>query len=164
MPQWRAKASGGLAMFVAASGYAETPSELDPRGLGVTVSPIPAPFTSRPLLFPPIATAADIAIGINETCVSILDGPCTYMWTYGGTYPGVMIRRPTGETTRVTFKALGADEIAEYLDKIDPLDKAGAYAIQDHGEMIVAKTEGSYSNVVGLPVERLKTELTFFVA
>jgi septum formation protein len=67
-------------------------------------------------------------------------------------------------TTRVTFKSLGADEIAEYLDQIDPLDKAGAYAIQDHGETIVAKTEGSYSNVVGLPVERLKTELQHFVA
>ena len=67
-------------------------------------------------------------------------------------------------TTRVTFKSLGADEIAEYLDRIDPLDKAGAYAIQDHGETIVAKTEGSYSNVVGLPVERLKTELQHFVA
>jgi septum formation protein len=65
--------------------------------------------------------------------------------------------------TRVTFKPLGADEIAEYLDKISPLDKAGAYAIQEHGEMIVRKTEGSISNVVGLPVERLKKELGKFV-
>jgi septum formation protein len=67
------------------------------------------------------------------------------------------------ETTRVTFKLLGADEIAEYLDQINPLDKAGAYAIQDHGELIVAKTEGSYSNVVGLPLERLREELKAFV-
>ena len=66
-------------------------------------------------------------------------------------------------TTRVTFKPLGADEIADYLDKIDPLDKAGAYAIQEHGELVVAKTEGSYTNVVGLPVERLKVELNNFV-
>jgi septum formation protein len=73
-------------------------------------------------------------------------------------------QRTFAETTRVTFKPLGADEIAEYLDKIDPLDKAGAYAIQDHGELIVAKTEGSYSNVVGLPVERLKQELNHFLA
>ena len=73
-------------------------------------------------------------------------------------------QRIFAEVTRVTFKSLGADEIAEYLDQIDPLDKAGAYAIQDHGEIIVAKTEGSYTNVVGLPVERLKTELRLFVA
>ncbi|HUL51587.1 MAG TPA: Maf family protein, partial [Candidatus Nitrosotalea sp.] len=36
---------------------------------------------------------------------------------------------------------------------------AGAYAIQQHGEMIVEKISGSYSNVVGLPVERLRAEL-----
>src|SRR4051812_41779917 len=70
---------------------------------GTASSSTPAPFTSRPLLFPPISTAADISIGINEACVSILDGPCTYMWTYGGTYPGLMIRRPTGQTTHVTY-------------------------------------------------------------
>ncbi len=40
---------------------------------------------------------------MGETCVLILDGPCTYMWTYGGTYPGLTIRRPAGETTHVTF-------------------------------------------------------------
>lgn len=72
-------------------------------------------------------------------------------------------QRSFAERTRVTFKALGADEIVEYLDKISPLDKAGAYAIQEHGEMIVRKTEGSISNVVGLPVERLKKELRKFV-
>ena len=66
------------------------------------------------------------------------------------------------ETTRVTFKSLGADEIVEYLEQINPLDKAGAYAIQDHGEMIVAKTEGSYSNVVGLPLECLREQLKAF--
>jgi len=41
----------------------------------------------------------------------------------------------------------------------EPFDKAGGYAIQDHGEKIVAETRGSYTNVVGLPVERLKAEL-----
>lgn len=68
------------------------------------------------------------------------------------------------EKTRVTFKPLGADEIAEYLDQIDPLDKAGAYALQEHGELIVQKTDGSVSNVVGLPVERLRAELKSFIS
>jgi len=71
-------------------------------------------------------------------------------------------QRTFAVATRVTFKRLGADEIAEYLDKINPLDKAGAYAIQEHGEMLVQKTEGSVSNVVGLPIERLKEELQHF--
>ena len=71
-------------------------------------------------------------------------------------------QRTFAETTRVTFKPLGADEITEYLDQIDPLDKAGAYALQEHGELIIQKTEGSVSNVVGLPVERLRVELKRF--
>ncbi len=66
------------------------------------------------------------------------------------------------ETTRVTFQSLGADEIADYLDRINPFDKAGAYAIQEHGDRIVKKVEGSYSNVVGLPVESLKLALERF--
>ena len=59
------------------------------------------------------------------------------------------------DTTLVTFHPLTREEIELYLSKINPLDKAGGYAIQDHGEMIVKRIEGSYSNVVGLPLERL---------
>ena len=73
-------------------------------------------------------------------------------------------QRAFAEVTRVTFKHLGADEIIDYLDRINPLDKAGAYAIQEHGEMILDKMEGSFSNVVGLPVERLREELERFSA
>jgi septum formation protein len=65
-------------------------------------------------------------------------------------------------TTRVRFKSLRADEIADYLASINPLDKAGAYAIQENGDRIVAHTEGSFSNVVGLPAERLREELAKF--
>ncbi len=62
-------------------------------------------------------------------------------------------------STDVTFRSLTETQIGDYLSKIKPLDKAGAYAIQDHGELIVEKISGSYSNVVGLPLERLKAEL-----
>lgn len=65
-------------------------------------------------------------------------------------------------TTRVKFKPLHTDEIAAYLALIYPLDKAGGYAIQEHGDKIVAQIEGSFSNVVGLPVERLREELDAF--
>jgi len=63
------------------------------------------------------------------------------------------------ETTRVCFAALSDRQIRNYLAAIDPLDKAGAYAIQQHGEWIVEALEGSFTNVVGLPVERLRDEL-----
>ena len=61
--------------------------------------------------------------------------------------------------TTVRFRRLTPRQIAEYLQKVNPLDKAGAYAIQEHGEMIVEEISGSYTNVVGLPVERLQEEL-----
>lgn len=61
--------------------------------------------------------------------------------------------------TDVRFHSLTAKQISDYLALMNPLDKAGAYAIQEHGERIVAEISGSYSNVVGLPVERLRAEL-----
>jgi septum formation protein len=61
--------------------------------------------------------------------------------------------------TDVTFHPLTFAQIADYLASMNPLDKAGAYAIQEHGERIVAGVSGSYTNVVGLPVERLKAML-----
>lgn len=63
------------------------------------------------------------------------------------------------ETTNVTFKPLTEAAISAYLAAIQPLDKAGAYAIQDRGDDIVERINGSFSNVVGLPVERVKHEL-----
>ena len=62
-------------------------------------------------------------------------------------------------STDVLFHPLNARQIRDYLASIQPLDKAGAYAIQDSGEKIISEISGSYSNVVGLPVERLREEL-----
>ena len=59
----------------------------------------------------------------------------------------------------MTFRPLDASKIRRYLSRVNPLDKAGAYAIQEGGETIVERIEGSYTNVVGLPVERLTMEL-----
>ena len=66
------------------------------------------------------------------------------------------------ETTRVRFRELDGTAIANYLAKVDVLDKAGAYALQEHGEMLVESVEGSRSNVVGLPVERTLAALRRF--
>jgi septum formation protein len=67
-------------------------------------------------------------------------------------------------STDVTFRPLTTGQISDYLSKINPLDKAGAYAIQERGEMIVSEVSGSYSNVVGLPVEQLEKELSAWPA
>src|SRR5205823_12547241 len=69
------------------------------------------------------------SIGIDEACVQILDGPCTNMWTYGGTYTGLTIRRPTGQTTNVTF--------TNNLDAV-----AGALTVHNHGNHSTAVNDG----------------------
>jgi len=63
------------------------------------------------------------------------------------------------ESTAVTFHPLDELKIRRYLSRVNPLDKAGAYAIQEEGDLIVEKIAGSYTNVVGLPMERLSAEL-----
>jgi len=63
------------------------------------------------------------------------------------------------EKSDVSFRRLDDDQIAAYLRRINALDKAGAYAAQEHGRAIIARVDGSYSNVVGLPLEKLRTEL-----
>ena len=54
--------------------------------------------------------------------------------------------------TKVTFKTLSDTEIDWYLSTDEPFDKAGAYAVQGLGSFLVKRIEGSYTNVVGLPV------------
>ena len=59
-------------------------------------------------------------------------------------------------TTKVTFKALTDDEIWYYVNTYKPLDKAGAYGIQEWiGAIGITRIEGSYNNVVGLPTHLL---------
>jgi septum formation protein len=67
------------------------------------------------------------------------------------------------EQTDVRFRALDEGEIRRYLALANPLDKAGAYAIQEHGELIVEEVSGSFTNVVGLPLEQVAGELQGFV-
>ena len=59
------------------------------------------------------------------------------------------------EITEVLFKALTPELIDEYMSKVDVMDKAGAYAVQEHGDLIISEVRGDYDNVVGLPVKKL---------
>ena len=61
--------------------------------------------------------------------------------------------------TRVTFAPMTQREIEAYVATGEPLDKAGAYGIQGMGGMFVDRIDGSYSNVVGLPMSMLRTML-----
>lgn len=67
-------------------------------------------------------------------------------------------RKTFAVTSWVRFKRLTPSGIREYLRRIHPLDKAGAYAAQECADRIIQRVRGSFSNVVGLPMERLKRE------
>jgi septum formation protein len=56
------------------------------------------------------------------------------------------------EHTRVFFEEISSDEIEDYISTQEPMDKAGAYAIQGIASRWITRIEGDYANVVGLPV------------
>jgi len=66
------------------------------------------------------------------------------------------------ETTRVKMHHLSEEDIQSYLESGEPFDKAGAYAIQGKGFILIDKIWGCYTNVVGLPVGRLRELLQRF--
>jgi septum formation protein len=66
------------------------------------------------------------------------------------------------ESTTVTFKNLSKIEIEYYINNFNPMDKAGAYGIQDWSSIFVKNINGCYFNVVGFPISRVYTELKLF--
>ncbi len=84
-----------------------------------------------------------------------LSGATHSVWT------GVAYRKG-GETqtaaaeSRVTFKALSERDIEEYVRLVNPVDRAGAYDIDDFGPLVIARYEGEYENIMGLPLAPLR--------
>lgn len=72
------------------------------------------------------------------------------------------VSRALHEVSRVRFHRLRNANIENYFAKVNPLDKAGAYAAQGSGTEIIAKIDGSYTNVVGLPMEKTVAALAKF--
>lgn len=68
------------------------------------------------------------------------------------------------EVTGVTFRSLSEDEIAAYIATDEPMDKAGAYAIQGLAARWIPRIQGDYFNVVGLPIALVTTMLESFGA
>ncbi|HVT74614.1 MAG TPA: Maf family protein [Lacunisphaera sp.] len=82
-------------------------------------------------------------------------------------FTGLAVRRRSdglridrGVASEVTFKPLDDAIIDEYLARVHTLDKAGGYAIQEQGDLIVERYAGSLTNIVGLPLEEMKQILT----
>lgn len=63
------------------------------------------------------------------------------------------------EITKITFKELSEKEIEDYIETKEPLDKAGAYALQGIGAKLIIKIEGSRTSAIGLPLEKLSQHL-----
>lgn len=91
--------------------------------------------------------AAEMLSRMSGQVHEVITGVCLVEWA-----PRRMV--VFHETTRVKFRELTAGGIQDYLASIDPLDKAGAYAAQEDGGRLIERVEGSFSNVVGLPMER----------
>ncbi len=81
------------------------------------------------------------------TGVAVMDGQAEYV---------------DHEVTTVWFRELDEEEIREYVASGEPMDKAGAYAIQGLGAVLVARIEGDYYNVVGLPLTKTVLALRRF--
>ncbi len=82
-------------------------------------------------------------------------------------FTGVAVRRLStglridkGVSSQVEFKPFGDEVIEDYIRLVNTLDKAGAYSIQEETGMIIAGYRGSFSNIMGLPMEATKQILT----
>ena len=99
------------------------------------------------------------------------DAACMLRMLSGSTHKvisGVCIRSSGREhsfrqQTEVMFRELSEDEIMAYIATGEPMDKAGAYGIQEKGCLLVSGIRGDFFNVVGLPVEMLAQELESFL-
>lgn len=76
------------------------------------------------------------------------------------TRPGVAEPSVRVEASEVRFRTLSAADIDGYIAKVKPFDRAGAYDLSDFGEIVVEKVVGSYTNVIGLPMEAVKSLLS----
>lgn len=94
------------------------------------------------------AEAKRMLVMLNNKTHSVITG-----FTIIDTATGKKISRSI--ETKVTFKKLVAKEIDSYVETGEPLDKAGAYAIQGLGALLVKKIDGDYLNVIGLPLAAL---------
>ena len=83
---------------------------------------------------------------------AVITGVCVVGPVASGQWSVASHTQTASETTLVTMCEISADEIRDYIATGEPMDKAGAYAIQGVASRWIPRIEGDYSNVVGLPV------------
>ena len=168
----------GLKFDVAIREYDETfPEGLDGKSIAEYISHLKAASFMGSLSDNEIVITADTIVWCNN---KVLGKPRDY---YDAEY---MLREISGNThevitgvtllssvkektfsvsSKVTFDILTNEEISFYINNYNPYDKAGAYGIQEWiGLMACSRIEGSYFNVVGLPVRTLYRELQNFIS
>jgi septum formation protein len=147
--------------------------DADPRAMVAHNAALKADWVAarRPEAF---VLGADTTVFIDNT---VLNKPCdlaearTMLKRLAGrthtVFTGLALRRTCdrlqldeGVTSEVTFKNFDDGVIDAYFGIVNPLDKAGAYGIQEGRELIIAGWRGSFTNIMGLPVEETKQILT----
>lgn len=117
---------------------------------------------------------ADTTVCLDNHVLNKPAGPAearAMLWRLSGrthqVYTGLALRRYGAgvaldrlAVSEVTFKPLSEELIEAYLAKVHTFDKAGGYAIQEHGDLIIAGHQGSLSNIIGLPLDETKQILT----
>jgi len=107
----------------------------------------------QPLGKPPdLAAARAMLESLSGKSHEVVTGVCLMHGDSGGC-------TVFSEVTRVVFRSLDEEVIDRYLAVVHTLDKAGGYALQQHGDWLVESVVGSESNVIGLPVEALRQAL-----
>lgn len=94
--------------------------------------------------------------------ITLLSG-CTHKVITGCTLVCGELKRSFSAETEVAFRQLDDSEIEEYISTDEPYDKAGGYAVQGKGALLISGINGDYFNVVGLPVSQLNIELKKFI-
>lgn len=74
---------------------------------------------------------------------------------HGGFHPVPLGVKDLAVLTEVTFRELKEEDIRRYMELVNVMDKAGSYAFQEHGEMIISSVRGDTDNVIGLPVREV---------
>jgi len=167
-------ANAGLPFSVLSSAVDESPYPGEsPAALVQRLANSKADLVTARAVGPAIVLAADTIVVLDDRILgkpaSLEDARHMLRQLSGRTHSvltGVsLIRLPDGErrqfieSTLVHFRPVTEEEISAYLATEEPLDKAGAYAIQGQAGRYIPRIEGCYFNVVGLPLSRVLTEL-----
>ena len=140
------------------------PAGLPPHDVPLFLSQLKSDAYPEPLAANDILLTADTVVVAAVGMLHRLSG-AEHFVTTGVTLRTVQRCYSFAVTTAVRFRALADEEIAYYVDRFRPFDKAGGYGIQEWiGYVAIESINGSFYNVMGLPVQRLYVELDRFLS